>query len=286
MEERPMEERPMEEKAVEEKATEKRQEKELSLKKLITILKKKPIAVRIVGGALTAALLFGSLMLILAAIMYMDFSIDPITHAVSYNYIWMASFLLLAAISLILAVLSFVFLALRRLQKKHVVMFTSIFLAVVLAGFSVWSYLCYDELKDHVSHEINLLPKSPKYTEVSIADFLEDVNRYPDKYKGKTISLEGYVEICYGDDLFILRLNKYENGLYVQYTRNDTSPRVVKGDYVVITGTVDVFLPKGDTGYYDISTDTVDVRVQFGVEYIGTYYAMITGATCEIKEEP
>lgn len=117
-----------------------------------------------------------------------------------------------------------------------------------------------------------ILEKSTlKYTEVSIEEFLTDVKRYPSKYNGKAIVLEGYV---YGAKLNTFDLvfpypsyvssyysSSYKDASYVsvEYIYNDTHPRVLYGDYIVVTGTVEV----------TESSSSLSVK--------------ITGATCVVK---
>lgn len=112
--------------------------------------------------------------------------------------------------------------------------------------------------------------KTLKYTEVSIEEFLKDAKRYPSRYNGNNIVLEGYVYNA-GLNTFDLVFpypsyassysSYYSDASYVsvEYVYDSTHPRVLNGDYVVIAGVV------------EITTSGNSMTIK------------ITGATCEIK---
>lgn len=109
-----------------------------------------------------------------------------------------------------------------------------------------------------------------KYTEVSIEEFLTDAKRYPSKYDGKAIVLEGYVynaglntfDLVFPYPSYVSSYySDYKDASYVsvEYIYNESHPRVLYGDYVVVTGTVEV------------------------TESLNSISVKITGATCVVK---
>lgn len=221
---------------------------------------KKPIAARVFGWLLSSAFLVLTVLCFVQAFYEVDYSVAKKTLEVTYNLRVSALLFLLAGVGLILSLIFFVFLAWKGTASQQKAKISAIFLTVVLAGITVTGGFLYSELRSDINYRIK---NTPKYTDVSIEEFLDDVNRFPKNYEGKKVSLEGVAYSC-EDDTFCLRQSFYfaSSEISIQYSWDEFSPRVADSDYVVVTGTVDV--------YYDQSS--------------GKYTASLIHATCEIKD--
>lgn len=196
-----------------------------------------------------------------------DYYIDPKTLDVTYSYSnFFLLFLSLSVISLILSILSFVFLVLKR-SKSYKRLISSIVFAVVLIFALVLSCLILLDEYSYQEYLISsdkqsIIKRTPKYTETTIGDFLDEVNRFPTKYNEKIITLEGRVEKCskYEDPSFeAFKMKFCDDTIEVIYNFDESVPRVVKGDYVVVTGKVYVFYEKSIEMYKAILVDSTYV---------------------------
>ena len=178
----------------------------------------------------------------------LHYTIDPTTLDVTFDYSNSNWLVLLTFLSFIATILRFCFLAFYRCSAKIRLIFTSILLVLTITVGVSLSFMSIDNINSEIENDKH---KIPKYTSMTLADFLEDVNRHPDKWQGKEITLEGRAISCQKDDVFTLKFPgthwHYESydTIIVQYERNESTPRIVVGDYVVVTGKVGVFL----TGY-------------------------------------
>ena len=91
---------------------------------------------------------------------------------------------------------------------------------------------------------------TPKYTDTTIYDLKKEIERYPSKYK--TVSIEGYAGGCSKNKCYVSfpdpkTFNEYSDSAYretsansfvmlVYYQEQSSLPRILDGDYVVVTG--------------------------------------------------
>ena len=227
--------------------------------------KSKVIIARVIGGLSSAVLLFLAFLFLGGTFAELRYTIDPKTFDVSFDYSNSNWLILLAFLSFVAAILVFCFLAFYHCSAKTRIIFTSILLVVAIAVGVGLSLMSIDNIDAEISNDKH---KIPKYTSMTLAEFLEDVNRYPDKWQDKEVTLEGRAINCQ-KDVFTLKFPGthwyYESydSIVVQYEWDESTPRIVMGDYVVVTAKVGVFLADD-----------------------GTYDAILYNAHCEIKTEP
>lgn len=144
--------------------------------------------------------------------------------------------------------------------------FAFIYLLFPLISIPVKVNNIQDDLKSYEIQKTEEIERNTlKYTNIKISDLLSEVKRYPSKYNNTIISLEGYVrneKINSFNLVFPGGSYYYDDYITINYIYDSNNPRVFQGDYVVVTGTIEV-----STNYYD--TELI-------VEIIN--------ATCEIKE--
>lgn len=196
-------------------------------------------------------------------------------------------FLILTILFLVLTlVLAYLILRLYDCKKKLRI----IGMSVLVGIYAVVSLIALPVKISRVQSDLNeikqehqqiLEKKTLKYTEVSIEDFLKDAERYPSKYNNKTIVLEGYVydaglntfDLVFPYPSSVYYSSYYSNTYYeasdvsVEYVYDSTHPRVLNGDYVVVTGVVEITTIT--TSGNSTSKNSINIK--------------ITGATCEIK---
>jgi len=112
-----------------------------------------------------------------------------------------------------------------------------------------------------------------KFTDMKISELYDACWRTPSLYNGATISLEGYATDVAAND-FILNFPGYgENGnedIYVTYQYGENQPRVLRDDYVIVTGV--------------LSVKVYDEEYSFGTM---TYLSIrIDASKCEIVPDP
>ncbi len=114
-----------------------------------------------------------------------------------------------------------------------------------------------------------------KFTEIKISELYEKAWRSPTIYDNSEITLEGYAS---DETAKAFILNFPGNGeidnkcVSVKYTYSDEQPRVLEGDYVVVTGILSVSV-------YD--------EKNYSGAITGTYIEItLTATKCEIKEDP
>ena len=78
-------------------------------------------------------------------------------------------------------------MALYRCFAKTRIIFTSILLVVAIAIGVGLSIASIDIINDDIEYDKY---KMPKYTSMTLAEFLEDVKRYPDKWQDREVTLE------------------------------------------------------------------------------------------------
>ena len=227
--------------------------------------KSKIIIARVIGAILSAVLLFLTVLFLGGSFAELRYTIDPKTYDVTFDYSNSNWLILLTFLSFIAAIFIFSFLAFYHCSKKIRIIFTSMLLVVTIATCIGLSFMSIDNINSEISNDMH---KIPKYTSMTLDEFLEDVNRYPDKWQEKEVTLEGRAINC-KESVFTLKFpgthwyyESYET-IVVQYEWDESTPRIVTGDYVVVTAKVGVFL----------SDD-------------GTYDAILYNASCEIKSEP
>ena len=227
--------------------------------------KSKATITRVIGGILSAVFLFLTILFLGGTFSELRYTIDPKTFDVTFDYSNSNWLILLASLSFIATIFVFCFLAFYRCSKKIRIISTSILLVTTIATCIGLSFISVDNLNAEIRNDMH---KIPKYTSMTLDEFLEDVNRYPDKWQGKEVTLEGRAINC-KESVFTLKFpgthwyyESYET-IVVQYEWDESTPRIVMGDYVVVTAKVGVFL--------------VDD---------GTYDAILYNARCEIKSEP
>lgn len=189
-----------------------------------------------------------------------SFSINKETLEVTYMFNEDCIFLfILSAIALVLAMLSFIFLIFKHSASKKRVAGAIVFIVLFIAMIGLNTVMAISDYKylqsriDYQKQEI--IDNRLKYTEVSIGDFLDDVNRFPKKYEGKTVTLEGWVrdpDSYYDSEIpglendrietFTLSLNSCSvTVIYYLSSLGASMPRALKGDYAVVTGEAHVF---------------------------------------------
>ena len=96
-----------------------------------------------------------------------------------------------------------------------------------------------------------------KYTDVSILDLNEDIRRYPFKYDGATVVVEGYASGCGLDKCYISFPSIDDKGYYridAYYEPQVDNSLILNGDYVVATAIVDVYSTQSGFDWYLIFT--------------------------------
>lgn len=225
------------------------------------ISEKKKKVLFVVGAVLCFSFLVLSFALIpTAAEEYSCFSIDRETLAVTHIYLTEAVLLLaLSAVSLILGIVLFITMVMRfsGSTKKVIsaIAFALLFVAV-LALSAVGTWNSYDNMQYEIDRQKKYIEDNTlRYTEVSIGDFLDDVNRFPKKYEGKTVTLEGWVrdtDSYYDNEIPGLENDRIETFtlsldscsvtvIYYLSSLGASMPRALKGDYAVVTGEAHVF---------------------------------------------
>ena len=225
------------------------------------ISEKKKKVLFVVGAVLCFSFLVLSFALIpTAAEEYSCFSIDRETLAVTHIYLTEAVLLLaLSAVSLILGIVLFITMVMRfsGSTKKVIsaIAFALLFVAV-LALSAVGTWNSYDNMQYEIDRQKKYIEDNTlRYTEVSIGDFLDDVNRFPKKYEGKTVTLEGWVgdtDSYYDSEIPGLENDRIETFtlsldscsvtvIYYLSSLGASMPRALKGDYAVVTGEAHVF---------------------------------------------
>lgn len=227
--------------------------------------KSKIIIARVIGGILSAGLLFLVVLFSTTAFAELRYTIDSKTLDVTFDYSTFNWLVLFTLLSFIATILVFFFIAFYRCSGKIRVIFTSILLVIIIVAGVILSFTAIDNINADIENDKQ---KFPKYTSMTLADFLEDVNRYPNKWQEKEVMLEGRAISC-EKDVFTLKFpgthwyyESYDT-IVVQYEWDENIPRIVEGDYVVVTAKVGVFLADD-----------------------GTYDAILYNAHCEIKSEP
>lgn len=232
-------------------------------------LGKKSKIIIALGILLTVAFLFWFVVFLIVAFIielgFYPYSIDAKTLEVTFDFdeTSFTVMLVLSVIFLICALLSFAFLALKYCKLKWRIICTASLLVFFLIGAFVFGYCWIRNIDAEIDRGINYYEKLKihKYTEITIEDLLDDVNRFPKKYEGKTVTLEGWACRC-EENTFILRFPEYHyTEIPIQYYWDDSTPRVVDGDYVVVTGKVEVYYSKSS----------------------GKYEAYLVSAICDIK---
>ncbi len=225
------------------------------------ISEKKKKVLFVVGAVLCFSFLVLSFALIpTAAEEYSCFSIDRETLAVTHIYLTEAVLLLaLSAVSLILGIVLFITMVMRfsGSTKKVIsaIAFALLFVAV-LALSAVGTWNSYDNMQYEIDRQKKYIEDNTlRYTEVSIGDFLDDVNRFPKKYEGKAVTLEGWVrdpDSYYDSEIPGLENDRIETFtlsldscsvtvIYYLSSLGASMPRALKGDYAVVTGEAHVF---------------------------------------------
>lgn len=221
----------------------------------------------ILGIVLTAGFLF---LTILHGTTFTDIecSIDPITYE-DTPVIEISKILIHIVLPFVIATLSFVFLVLpfigKLFRRKFQIRIVAIilFAAAAIATLYGTYYFINDHYQTGVRLEIDHMKftekRTLKYTEMTIEDFQDDVNRYPIKYDGKLITLEGTVKTCLNDTFNLIFPNDESgcNVLVVNYAWDESTPRVSKGDYVVVTGYVEVYFDEKTQKYRGALVDAI-----------------------------
>ena len=101
-----------------------------------------------------------------------------------------------------------------------------------------------------------------KFTDIKISELYDACWRNPSLYNGATISLEGYATDVAAND-FMLNFPGYgEKGnksIYVTYEYGENQPRVLRDDYVIVTGVLSVKVY--DEEYYYGTTTYLSIRI-------------------------
>ena len=96
-----------------------------------------------------------------------------------------------------------------------------------------------------------------KFTDMKISELIQASWRNPSLYNGATISLEGYATNVAAND-FMLNFPGYDEkgnrSIYVTYEYGENQPRVLKDDYVIVTGVLSVKVYDKEDKYGKIET--------------------------------
>ena len=235
----------------------------------------KPNTTKTIGIIFTILFLAFSMLIFIVAFSNVRVSINKENFTPSINYALLSGCMLISIVFAVIAVLFFAYAVFPSSSKPKEKRMTAIVILCLFlfAFFAITTAVGITSIKRKTNNAVAYAKRQaslqiPDYTDITIADFLIEAERYPSKYNGTTITLEGYATSC-GINKFRLKFpdtDYYTPYIDVIYNSDDTHPRVLEGDYVVVSGIVRA--------------------TPINNSYNPHIFVEIIDATCEIKNIP